>query len=291
MIDSIKVWLTVIVMFLVIGLGMSACHRIGPGYCGVVVNMMDKTNDISETPLPTGITFLAPWKSVYKYPLFEQNVRWEDKKAFSFQTSEGQVVWADMGVTFNVDAVNAPKLLRKYRSGLKEIAQKFIRNYIRDALNIEASKRKVEDLYSVGKEQFLIDVQTKVMETLDPLGIHVSRVYILGQFNLPAGITKALNQKMEAGQRAEQRRTEIDEAKAQAQKTIAEADGAAQSELLKAKARANARLIEAKAEAEANKVVALSLTPELIKYHTLEVWDGKLPQVHGEGSMPFIKLD
>lgn len=254
-------------------------HYIGPGWCGVVVNMLDKKSDINEKPIGVGITFMAPWKKVYKYPLFEQNVRWENKNAFSFQTCEGQVVWADIGITFAVDMDYTPILLRKYRSGIKEISDRFIRNYLRDAMNIEASKRKVDELYSEKKEQFLLDVQNAVQDKLSNLGIDISRVYILGQFHLPEGITKALNQKMEAGQRAEQRKTEIAEAQAQAQKKIAEAEGEAESMLLKSKA-----------EAESNRILSESLTDELIRYHSLQVWDGKLPQVNGSQSMPFVDL-
>ena len=59
---------------------------------------------------------------------------------------------------------------------------------------------------------------------------------------------------------------------AQAQKAIAEAEAAA-------------LLIKAEAEAEANKIIAESITPELLDKILAENWDGKLPDTYvGDGS-------
>ena len=69
----------------------------------------------------------------------------------------------------------------------------------------------------------------------------------------------------------------------------AEADAAAklkeaQAAIELAKAEAEALKIAAEAEAAANKLVAQSLTDEVLEAKFYEKWDGKLPQVMGEGS-------
>ena len=45
---------------------------------------------------------------------------------------------------------------------------------------------------------------------------------------------------------------------------------------------------EPQAQAEANRVLAQSLTPDLIRYQQLQRWDGKLPVFTGGGATPLI---
>jgi regulator of protease activity HflC (stomatin/prohibitin superfamily) len=59
---------------------------------------------------------------------------------------------------------------------------------------------------------------------------------------------------------------------------------AAQAEIEIAKAQAEALKIAAEAEAEANKTIADSITKEILEKIFYDKWDGKLPQVMGEGS-------
>ena len=57
-----------------------------------------------------------------------------------------------------------------------------------------------------------------------------------------------------------------------------------ETKLAKAKADAEALMIQAKAEAEANELLTKSLTDQVLEAKFYEKWDGKLPQVMGEGS-------
>lgn len=56
------------------------------------------------------------------------------------------------------------------------------------------------------------------------------------------------------------------------------------TKVAKAKADAEALLIEATAQAEANELLTKSLTDEVLESKFYDKWDGKLPQVMGEGS-------
>jgi regulator of protease activity HflC (stomatin/prohibitin superfamily) len=77
--------------------------------------------------------------------------------------------------------------------------------------------------------------------------------------------------------------------KAVEEKMVAEqaklkADYDNETKLAKAKADAEALKIQAEAEAEANKLLTQSLTDKVLESKFYEKWDGKLPQVMGEGS-------
>lgn len=251
---------------------------ISPGYVGVVIDMLGDSKGVESKELHVGMHWIAPWKSVYEFPIFEQNDTWEgEREGFSFQTSEGMAVHADIGITYHLRPDCIPKIFQRYRRGMSEITHVFIRNYIRDAINKSASKTKIEDLYS-GKASFFEDVEAHVRQDIAPIGIELSRIYLIGRFHFPPTVISALNAKIEAMQRAQQRENELREAEAEAKKQVAKAEGQAKCQLL-----------QAEAEAKANLVVSKSLTPELIQWQSVQKWDGKLPHVTS-GAVPFIDV-
>lgn len=251
---------------------------ISPGYVGVVVDLLGDSKGVEQKELHVGVHWISPWKTVYQFPIFEQNHTWEGRDAFNFQTSEGLAISADIGITFHIRPDSIPNIFAKYRRGMDEITHTFIRNYIRDAINKSASKMKIEDLYGESKEKFFEQVQTQVRDELRGVGFEITRIYLIGRFHFPETVVAALNQKIEAIQRAQQRENELREAEAEAKKQVAKASGQAQCVVLKAES-----------EAKANLVLAQSVTPELIEWQAVQKWDGKLPTVTS-GATPFIQV-
>lgn len=66
--------------------------------------------------------------------------------------------------------------------------------------------------------------------------------------------------------------------------------GKAEIDREKARGEADALIIAAEGRAKSNKLLAGSVTQELIEYTKAQRWDGKMPQVTG-GSTPMIKID
>lgn len=160
---------------------------------------------------------------------------------------------------------------------MDEITNVFIRNFIRDAINKSASKTKIEDLYS-GKEGFFEDVENHVRNDLAPIGIELSRIYLIGRFHFPPNVISALNSKIEANQRAQQRENELREAEAEAKKQIAKAEG-----------QARCAIVQAESESKANSLLSQSITSELIQWQAVQKWNGVLPSVTS-GATPFIQI-
>lgn len=257
---------------------MTCFKMISPGYVGVVVDLFGDNKGVEVREKHVGMHWIAPWKRVFTFPVFEQNDTWEGKDEFHFQTSEGLACSADIGITYHLRPEAIPRIFGKYRRGMDEITHIFIRNYIRDAINKSASKMKIEDLYGPGKEAFLDEVQSHVQGDLTVIGIEVSRIYLIGRFHFPANVIAALNSKIEAIQRAQQRENELREAEAQARKLVAQAEGDAKC-----------KVIEAEAQAEANLLMIESITDELLMKQLIEKWDGHLPQIIG-GVTPMIQM-
>jgi regulator of protease activity HflC (stomatin/prohibitin superfamily) len=256
-----------------------ALVTITPGYVGVVVNMFGSDKGVEEDELQVGAHLIAPWKVVYQFPVFEQNHLWDGYKQFTFQTSEGLVVEAEVGITYHLQPDKIHILFTKYRKGMDEITDVFIRNFTRDAINKCASKLKIEDLYGTAKEKFMDDVQSLVRNDLHNLGIVIERIYLVGNLHFPQSVVKALNAKIEAVQRAQQRENELRESEAEAKKQMAKAYGEAESALIKARA-----------QSEANQIISQSLTTELIYWQAVQKWNGQLPTALGNPNMmlPFM---
>ena len=251
---------------------------IDPGYVGVVVDYFGTSQGVEPHELHVGVHLIPPWKTVYEFPIFQQNDTWEDKEDFQFQTSEGLSIRADIGISFHLTPSAVPSIFQKYRRGMHEISHVFIRNFIRDAVNMCASKLKIEDLYGPAKEQFFLTVEKHVRNDLTGIGINVDRIYLIGRFFFPDNVMAALNSKIEAIQRAQQRENELREAEAQAKKDIAQSQGKAQCIML-----------SARAQAEANRELAQSISPNLLEWEKTKKWDGVLPRYTG-GACPMLSI-
>lgn len=266
-------------------------NRVKPGEVGIVVDLFGDAKGVETKELTIGIHFIPPWKSVYKFPIFEQNHQWINEEGFTFQTSEGLSVQADIGITFHLESSRVPELFSKYRRGMDEITHLFIKNNVRDAINKVASRMKIEDLYGPKKEEFFKDVHEIVFKELEPIGFNISHLFIIGKFEVPEVVMEALNKKIEATQRAQQRENELRESEAQAKKEMALAEGAGKSKIITARADAESLMIEIKSKADANILLARSLTADILKWQAINKWNGKLPHVMGgEGSSFLLDL-
>jgi regulator of protease activity HflC (stomatin/prohibitin superfamily) len=265
---------------------------ISPGYTGIIINLFGEEKGASYKELGVGMHWIAPWKKVYEFPMFEQNHIWDNDKSFTFQTGEGLNVNADIGLSYHLSPGKVHTLFAKYRRGMEEITDLFIRNYARDAINKAASKMTVEDLYGSDKQRFIEQLQSDLKTDLEPIGISIDRVYLIGTLHFPSNVVAALNSKIEAVQRAQQRENELREAEAEARKRIAAAQGEAAQrtlaaeadgkiQLVLAKAASESTLLKASAEAQSNGMISESIDANILAYRAIQQWDGKVPTVIG----------
>ncbi|NHJ88063.1 MAG: prohibitin family protein [Asgard group archaeon] len=255
--------LTIIV--LIVGMLSSGCgcRKVPAGHVGIKVYLLGSDKGVDTEELKVGRYWIGINEELYLFPTFQQNYVWtasEDEgspndESFLFQTKEGLEVGADIGISYHIDPLKVNTIFQKYRRGVDEITDIFLRNMVRDALNNLSSKLEVESIYGIGKQQLLTDVQTLVQEQVKEQGIIVDKIYAIGNFRLPQQVTNALNAKIEATQRAQQRENEVQEARAQAEKAKAEAEG-----------------IRVKQQLENS-----TLTPAILQKMWIEKWNGQLP--------------
>lgn len=301
-IASVRGWLNirsgplpvVLLTLMVVG-----CSKVPAGNVGVKVYLLGTDKGVDNEVLTPGRYWIGWNEDLFIFPTFTQNYVWtatqDDGSAgdesLTFQTREGLAVNADVGISYSVQPDKVSTIFEKYRKGIEEITDLYMRNMVRDALVTVASDLPIEAVYGNGKAALIAEVETIVRDQVNPIGITVERIYWIGNVRLPEVVTASINNKIEATQKAQQRRNEIEERKAEAQKTIETARGAADSQRLAADAKAYTVLKEAEAQAQANRVLAESITPAFLQYQSIDRWDGTLPRfMGGETPTPFIQL-
>lgn len=282
-------------------LGLASCDKVPAGNVGIKYYLLGGDKGVDSEELKPGRYWIGVNEELFLFPTFTQNVVWtaddregsENNESITFQTSEGMKVGADIGLSYHIDPTKVDTIFQKYKRGIDEITDIFLRNMIRDSFVAVASNMKVQDVYGSGKQQLIANVEKSVRAQTDPLGIVIEKVYLVQSFRLPTQVTNALNAKVEATQMAEQRENEIRQAEAEAKKVKAVADGQAAAIESIAQGKANAILLEAKAQAKANNLLKQSLSNQVIQYEATTRWNGILPTTMfaGKGgATPFIKI-
>jgi len=266
---------------------LAACSKVPAGHVGVKVYLLGGDKGVDSEELGVGRYWIGFNEELYLFPTFMQNYEWtadsrggsENDESISFQTVEGLTVNADVGISYSIDPMQVTEIYQTYRRGVDEITDTFLRNMVRDALVKVASDKPVEYVYGAGKAALIETALQIVRDQVQSQGIIVSKIYWIGEIRLPDNVIGSINAKIEATQKAQQRRNEVEQAIAEADKAIEVARGEAQSIL---------RVAEA--QAQANKLLAESITDELVRYRALEKWDGVLPRMTGDGAIPFIDV-
>lgn len=290
----IKSFILGAVLFVLFIFGVRSCTTVPNGYVGVVVHMLGGSKGVDVEERGMGRYFLGINDEMYLFPTFTQTDNWEgEKESITFQTREGLNVNADIGISYHIDPTKVSVVFQKYRKGIEEISQIYLRNMVRDALVKASSTQDVETVYGQGKTELLTKVEENVKKEVEPIGIIIEHIYWVGTLHLPKTVVENIDRKINATQMAMTRENEIQQTKAEAQKAIEEANGVAQSKLAVARAEAESTRINGEAEASAieAKSKALNASPQLVQYEIARNWNGVLPTTTmGSGSIPMITL-
>lgn len=276
-----------VLIILILAVFMFSCSKVPAGNVGVKFYLLGGDKGVDSEELSPGRYWIGFNEELYLFPTFTQNYVWTANKAegspedesFNFQDIQGLELNADIGITYRLEPTKVSGIFQKYKKGIAEITDIYLRNMVRDALVKRTSKLKVEYIYGEGRSELIENVTTDVQVLCDPIGILIEKIYWIGRIKLPESVKNAIDAKIKATQIAQQRENEVREAQAQAQKKIAQAEGEAVSIL---------RVAEA--QAKANTILNRSLTLTLVQYKSIEKWNGTLPTYTGGGAVPFINM-
>ena len=194
-------------------------------------------------------------------------------RAIFGETSDNIGIYVGMNCTAMIEEKDAAKFLYRYNNTpLETIIDTDIKKMVEDRFNIETAKYTSTEL-GAKKGEIMEAVKSYVVEYFKDYGITIT---VLGlkegiSFENPE-IQKAIDAKFASEQELviQQNKNEANIAKAEAE--------------------AQAILIAAQAQAEANRLLAESLTPEILAQMYYEKWNGVLPTVYGDDTNTIVQV-
>ena len=214
-------------------------------------------------------------------------------KAIFGETSDGIGIYVGMNCSAQIDEADAAKFLYRYNNTpLSTIIDTDIKKMVEDEFNMATSQFTSTDLLN-HKSEIMDTVKTNVTEYFKSYGITIT---VLGlkegiSYENPT-IQAAIDEKFASEQKLviqqNENQANLAKAEAEAQAKVISAQAEADAKLKEAqaqieieKAQAEAIRIKAEAEAEANKLIADSLTDEMLEKMYYEKWNGELPYIYG----------
>jgi regulator of protease activity HflC (stomatin/prohibitin superfamily) len=269
---TLKIVLSLFAIGLLLGGFIFGCERIDAGYTGVRVELYGTDRGVQDIEVVTGMVWYNRFTTaVYEFPTFVQHKVWtkdnefDRNEEFTVTTKDAMALSFDVGFQFSVVPDSVSDIFKKYRRPLTEILNTYIRTAVRNSYNMIAGKMTAEEILSY-RSEYEDGVRGKLDSILNPDGIVVNQVAIIGKIRTPSALEEAINAKITAVQNAQRAENEKQQTIAEASKQIESAKGDSAS-----------TIIRARAEAEANRLRQISLTPIIIQKELINKWDGKLP--------------
>lgn len=261
----------VLIGILVIFLFRSIFVFIPAGYVGVIY---DKGRGVLPNTLGEGLSIVIPfWQSVQLFDARLQEytmtsapdegaIRRDD--SLDAPTSDGQQVKVDATVLFKI---NRDKVADIWKNVGVDYVNKLIRTVSRSQIRMVISRYSASQIYSERRQEAERVMTSEIAELLKPKDIIIDKVLLRAVYFSPE-YSKAIEQKVIAEQLVKK----------------------AEFEVLQASQAAQAKIAEAKGLAEAQSLQRATLNDQFLQLEAIKKWDGKLPQVVGSGSTPFINV-
>lgn len=253
------------------------------GHTGVVVTF----GRVSENVLQEGIHFKVP---------FAQDIIQIDNRIVKLEVST-EAFSRDLQTVSTVIAVNYRISKSMSYSIYKEVGGNFEEVLVTPAVN-EVLKAVVAEytasnlVASRGEVSVMLDEQLN--GKLNERGIFIEEINIIN-WDFSEEYIAAVEAKQVAEQNLIKTRTEQEQAiviaEAEAKKKVIADQADADAVKVTAAAEAERIRVEAEAQADANQLIASSLTDAVLRYMTIEKWDGALPRVSlSDAATPMISI-
>lgn len=244
---------------------------IEPDELGVVVTVLG-SGGIRPDPLDSGLHWIVPFaERVERYPRTNQTYTMSSvidegeangDDSIQVRTKDGQQVYIDASVIYAVDPTKVVRLYSTWRFNYEDL---FVRTQARGIIRDVASQYGVEEIVSTKRSELEQSVTERMLEVFSENNL-VLRDFVLRNIRFSDEYAAAVEQKQIAEQQAQQAAFVVEQKKQEAEQARQVAQGSADAAVIASKGEAEALLIQAQAQAEANRVIAQSLTPELVQY-------------------------
>ncbi|MEM7659871.1 MAG: SPFH domain-containing protein [Bacteroidota bacterium] len=284
----------VIIASLLLGLSTS-CTIIRQGEVGV----KRKLGRIQPKALTEGPRAFNPFTSIIiRVPVRTVNL----EVKVPLPSKEGLTINSEISILYRVAKESAPSLLQEI--GMRYEAE-VIMPVFRSAVADVSARFLAKDMHSGARAAIEGQIANRMNEILSPKGIVIENV-LMKSIQLPRGLSGAIEQKLEAEQEAQRmefvkQREQADaerriiQAKGERDAQVIAADAQKQTLEIQAQGQANATRIQAEAQAQANRMLQESLSPEVLKFKSIEAFE-RISSAPGsrlvitDGKTPFVGL-
>ncbi|MEL6345963.1 MAG: prohibitin family protein [Myxococcota bacterium] len=198
----------------------------------------------------------------------------------SLPSKEGLTIDAEISILYRVQPDSVPQLLRETGLGYET---ELIMPVFRSAAADISAQFLAKDMHSGARSAIEHEIEDRMNSILEPKGIMVENV-LMKSISLPAGLTRAIEEKLEAEQDAQRMEFVKESERQEAERRIIEATGERDAQIIaaegarrmleiQAEGRANAILTEANAQAEANATLQRSLSKQVLQLRAIEAFE------------------
>ncbi|MDP5120479.1 MAG: prohibitin family protein [Spirosomaceae bacterium] len=218
------------------------------GSCTVIrqgeVGVKRSFGKISPQPLMEGARGFNPFTTtITKLPTRTMNI----EVRTPLPSKEGLTVQSDVSILYRLEGEYAPKIVEKLGKNYEEVV---ILPVFRSAVADVSARYFAKDMHTGERSQIEKAIQDLMMKQLKDRGFYVEAV-LLKSIVLPAGLTKAIEDKLEAEQDSQRMEFVLDKERQEAQR----------------------RTIEATGIRDSQKIIAEGLTPLLIQFKAIEAFN------------------
>ena len=246
----------IVVGVVVLALLWSSFVAIGPGERGVLMTF----GAVQQGVLTPGLHMKIPLMQTVK----RMNVQIQKSQTSETAASRDlQDVTSEVAVNWSINPLDAQWVYERLGDE-DQLASKVIAPIVSNAVKAVAAHYDAEQL--VEKRDVVRDeIQKQIVSALMQYKVQVQGVNITN-FQFSQDFAHAIEQKQVAQQRAQQAEYDLARIKVQAQQEVAQAQG----------------------QSQAQQLLQSTLTPQIIQLKAVEKWNGVLPQVTGNGAIPFV---
>ncbi|WP_109829564.1 prohibitin family protein [Reichenbachiella versicolor] len=220
-------------------IALTSCTVVRQGEVGV----KRKLGKLSDKTIDAGPALYFPFTTrVIKLPVRTVNVQITS----NLPSKEGINVGTIISILYRIDPSKAPDIIESIGVNYEEVV---ISSVFRSAAADVCSRFYAKDMYTVKRAEIEQEIADRMHEILKPRGFEIEAV-LLKTIQLPKGLTRAVEDKLEAEQDALRMEFILQKERQEAQR----------------------KLIEAQGTRDAQKVLSEGLTDEILQWRSIEAF-------------------
>lgn len=241
------------VAFIIALFGVGICaEKVPAGYVGVVYSM---SGGIEDEVLNQGWHIVSPTKKVMEFTVSEEQLALTSDDAFPVSTADNANIDISFQMSYYFIEERVPETYARFK-GMdgEKIIDTRVKTVLKSKISEVTADYSMMDIYSGERAKINKEIKNYLDKELgERYGITVTEASIV-DVHPDKQLQKTIDERVTAMQKKQQAEAEQETIKVQNE-----------TKLLKAKAEADAVIIAAEAEAKANKIIANSITEELLK--------------------------